>query len=74
MPGPLKWSTLEGRLSQPLTSTREALEQLAASVPLSPLGSAVLTRLRRQERSRGQLDAKTAVSERYVWSQTPVGP
>lgn len=64
-----KWPTLAGRLASAPTSRLQALEQLAASVPLSPLGTAVLTRLRRQKRSRGQPEAKTTVSKRHVWSQ-----
>lgn len=47
-----RWPTLAGRLANALTDRRQALRQLAASVPLSELGTAALTRLERQERSR----------------------
>lgn len=39
------WPTLKGRLSQPLTSEKEALEQLEKSVTLSKLGKKRLKKL-----------------------------
>jgi len=33
-----KWPTLEGRLNQPLTTERQALEQLQTMMPLSKRG------------------------------------
>jgi hypothetical protein len=37
--------TLQGRLNNPLTSTREALEQLEKSVPLTEHGKMTLTKI-----------------------------
>ena len=36
------WPTLEGRLSQPLTSRVEAVRQLQTTMPITPLAQAVL--------------------------------
>ena len=36
------WPTLQGRMSQPLTSRVEAVRQLQATMPLSPAAQAVL--------------------------------
>jgi len=36
------WPTLEGRLSQPLTSRVEAVLQLQATMPITPVAQAVL--------------------------------
>jgi hypothetical protein len=37
-----QWPTLEGRLSQPLTSRVEAVRQLQITMPITPLARAVL--------------------------------
>lgn len=50
-----KWPTLAGRLNQPPTSELEALEQLARSMPLSPLGQKRLERLRKKSRKNKKL-------------------
>lgn len=42
-----KWPTLEGRLSHPITSELEALEQLAKSVELTELAKKRLEKLRK---------------------------
>lgn len=42
-----KWPTLEGRLSQPLTSEGEALEQLSKTMELTAVGKKKLKRFRR---------------------------
>lgn len=47
-----KWPTLEGRLSQPLTSELQALEQLEKSIPLSPYGKKRLEMLRKKSRKK----------------------
>jgi hypothetical protein len=36
------WPTLEGRLSHPLTSRVEAVRQLQATMPITPVAQAVL--------------------------------
>jgi len=36
------WPTLEGRLSQPLTSRVEAVRQLQTTMPITPIAQAVL--------------------------------
>lgn len=46
------WPTLEGRLSQPLTSELQALEQLEKSIPLSPYGKKRLETLRKKEQKK----------------------
>jgi hypothetical protein len=38
------WPTLEGRLSQPLTSRVEAVRQLQTTMPITPVARAVLKR------------------------------
>ena len=43
----IKWPTLEGRLSQPIASELEALEQLAKSVELTELAKKKLKKLRK---------------------------
>lgn len=48
MPNNPKWPTLAGRLSNPLTDTRTALEQLSMTCELSPLGKKTLERLRKR--------------------------
>jgi hypothetical protein len=37
-----QWPTLEGRLSQPLTSRVEAVRQLQTMMPITPVARAVL--------------------------------
>ena len=37
-----QWPTLEGRLSQPLTSRVEAVRQLQTTMPITPVARAVL--------------------------------
>jgi len=37
-----QWPTLEGRLSQPLTSRVEAVRQLQTTMPITPAARAVL--------------------------------
>jgi hypothetical protein len=37
-----EWPTLEGRLSQPLTSRVEAVRQLQTTMPITPVAQAVL--------------------------------
>lgn len=38
------WPTLEGRLSQPLTTRVEAVRQLQTTLPITPLAQSVLKR------------------------------
>ena len=46
-----QWPTLKGRLSQPLTSELEALEQLERMVPLSEFGKKRLKNLKPESQS-----------------------
>jgi len=39
-----QWPTLEGRLSQPLTSRVEAVRQLQTTMPITPVAQGVLKR------------------------------
>jgi len=44
-----KWPTLEGRLNQPLTSTKDALLQLQTMIPLSEYGLKILKKLTKKK-------------------------
>jgi hypothetical protein len=54
-----KWPTLEGRLSQPLTTELEALKQLQTMIPLSEYGKRRLKQLSSQERINSMITSPT---------------